>query len=128
MRSHEHQPQTFGKGAASGEKMTFPNKDLRYIVVLSSLSLLCSIIIGCGASSTDGAILFQRERCIYCHRFKGQGATIGPDLTDVAKRRNDEWLSDQIRAPRLHYADPGMPSHEYLSRKEINDLIKFLKS
>jgi cytochrome c2 len=98
------------------------------IVVLSSLSILCSIIIGCGANSTEGAILFEKERCIYCHRFKGQGATIGPDLTDVPKRRSDEWLRDQIRDPKLHYPNPGMPSHEYLSRKEINDLIEYLKS
>jgi mono/diheme cytochrome c family protein len=98
------------------------------IAILSSLSILCSSIIGCGASSTDGAILFQRERCIYCHTFKGKGATIGPDLTDVSKRRSDEWLRDQIRDPKLHYLDPGMPGHKYLSKKEINDLTQYLKS
>jgi len=95
---------------------------------LSSLCFLYSSMIGCGASSIDGAILFQKERCIYCHKFKGKGATIGPDLTDVAKRRSDEWLRDQIRNPKSHYMEPGMPGHEYLSKKEINDLIKYLKS
>ncbi len=98
------------------------------IVVPTNLIIFCSIIIGCGANSTDGSILFKRERCIYCHMFKGRGATIGPDLTDVAKRKSGEWLRDQIRDPKLHYPNPGMPGHEYLSRKEINDLIEYLRS
>jgi cytochrome c2 len=98
------------------------------IFILSGITILSSIIIGCGENSTRGAILFERERCIYCHKFRGQGATIGPDLTDVAKRRSDEWLRDQIRDPKLHNPTPGMPGHEYLSTEEINDLIKYLKS
>jgi cbb3-type cytochrome oxidase cytochrome c subunit len=98
------------------------------IVVLSTICILCSIIAGCNGNTTDGANLFKRERCIYCHRVKGQGGTIGPDLTDVAKRRSDKWLRDQIRDPKLHYPNPGMPGHEYLSRKEINSLIKYLQS
>lgn len=98
------------------------------IVVLSTLSIFCSITIGCSGNSTDGAILFEKERCIYCHMFKGHGATIGPDLTNVAKRRSDKWLREQIRDPNLHYPNPRMPNHEYLSRKEINDLIEYLRS
>lgn len=98
------------------------------VVVLSTVSVLSSVIIGCNANTPDGAVLFEKERCIYCHSFKGQGATIGPDLTDVAKRRDNEWLRDQIRNPKIHYPNPGMPGHEYLSRKEINAIIKYLKS
>jgi len=96
--------------------------------ILGILCILAITVMGCALTASDGAKLFTRERCIYCHTFKGQGATIGPDLTEVTKRRSDSWIRDQIRNPKLHNPQPGMPGHEYLSTKEINALIKFLKS
>ncbi len=96
-------------------------------VTVGILSLLL-LSISCDTSTPDGAVLFKKERCIYCHSFKGQGANIGPDLTDVTRRRDDTWLKDQIRNPRLHNPDSAMPPHEYLSKKEINSLIKYLHS
>jgi cbb3-type cytochrome oxidase cytochrome c subunit len=102
-------------------------KQNRKLVMLSS-GVLLLMTIGCFGSTPKGAVLFKRERCIYCHTFKGQGAKIGPDLTDVTRKRTDEWLRDQIRNPKLHDPNPGMPEHEYLSRKEINAIIEYLKS
>ena len=107
---------------------TKPMKKEKTLVVLTIMNILASLIIGCDTHTTNGAVLFERERCIYCHRFKGQGATIGPDLTDITKRRSAEWIGDQIRDPGLHYPNPGMPGHKYLSKKEISALIKYLKS
>jgi mono/diheme cytochrome c family protein len=89
------------------------------------LALLAS---GCAGNARDGAILFERERCIYCHSFKGHGAHVGPDLTEIAKRRSDAWIRDQIRNPRLHHPNPGMPGHEYLSQSQIDALLRYLKS
>lgn len=97
-------------------------------IVMLSGSFLLLLVFGCSGSAHDGALLFERERCIYCHTFKGRGAKIGPDLTGVSKRRTEEWLRDQIRNPKLHYPNPGMPDHEYLSKKEINAIVKYLKS
>jgi cytochrome c551/c552 len=93
--------------------------------------LLIVFFSSCGGSrgsAPEGAALFQRERCIYCHRFKEKGGTIGPDLTEVTKRRSDAWIRDQIKDPRSHYSDGAMPPHEYLSKKEIDALIEYLKS
>ncbi len=100
----------------------------RLIIIAVILGILSMISIESKRDVPDGAVLFERERCIYCHSFKGRGEHVGPDLTEVAKRRSDEWLKDQIRNPRLHAPDSLMPPHEYLSRKEIKALIKFLKS
>lgn len=98
------------------------------IAILGIVSISYPVITGCTSSASDGVKLFTRERCIYCHTFKGEGAKIGPDLTEVTKRRSDDWIRDQIRNPKLHNSHPGMPGHEYLSTKEINAIIKFLKS
>ena len=92
------------------------------------MGILAPFVAGCAGKSPEGAILFERERCIYCHSFKGHGAHVGPDLTDIAKRRGDDWIRDQIRNPRLHNPSPGMPGHEHLSRRQIDALIRYLKS
>ncbi len=95
-----------------------------------TVSFLILTLIACVSKrpAPAGALLFQSERCIYCHTFKGSGAKIGPDLTDVTKRRSEEWIRDQIREPRSHKTDSGMPPHEYLSGKEIDAIIAYLKS
>jgi cbb3-type cytochrome oxidase cytochrome c subunit len=98
------------------------------IAILGIICILTLTVMGCGSNTSDGAKLFTSERCIYCHTFKGLGAKIGPELTDVTKRRSDDWIRDQIRNPKLHNPHPGMPGHEYLSTKEINAIIQFLKS
>jgi len=98
------------------------------IAMLGITSIFFPIIMGCTSSTSDGAKLFTSERCIYCHTFKGLGAKIGPELTDVIKRRSEDWIRDQIRNPKLHTPHPGMPGHEHLSTKEINAIIQFLKS
>jgi mono/diheme cytochrome c family protein len=105
------------------------NRNILRVAVVSGL--LTVFLFSCeefGGPAPDGAVLFQKERCIYCHRFKGNGGAIGPDLTRVTTRRSDEWIRDQIRNPRSHYPDGAMPPHEYLSKKEIDAIIRYLKS
>ncbi|HXX57592.1 MAG TPA: cytochrome c [Thermodesulfovibrionales bacterium] len=101
---------------------------IKAIVTLAILSILFLVVITAVTGTPDGSILFTRERCINCHTFKGKGAAVGPDLTDVTKRRSDEWIRDQIRTPRSHSPNPGMPPHEKLSKRQIKALIKYLKS
>jgi cbb3-type cytochrome oxidase cytochrome c subunit len=80
------------------------------------------------ANSVDGEYIFKREGCDSCHKFKGQGGLAGPDLTSAAETRSDRWLRDQIKNPVKNNPDTRMPDYRHLSRKEINALIKYLKS
>ncbi len=76
----------------------------------------------------DGQQIFVQERCITCHRFKGQGGITGPNLTDVGKRRGTLWLTRQIRNAKTHNPDSRMPSYDHLGSLEIYALISYLKS
>ena len=75
-----------------------------------------------------GETIFTEQRCITCHRFRGQGGMAGPDLTDVSKRRGAIWLFRQIRNPRSHNPASRMPSYDHLGYLEIYSLIAYLKS
>lgn len=44
-----------------------------------------------GRSSEIGAKLFKEATCLGCHKMKGEGGAVGPDLTDVLKR----WKGDK---------------------------------
>ncbi len=49
------------------------------------------------ATSTDGKALFEAS-CVACHSIGG-GDRTGPDLKDVSKRRDKEWLSKWMKDP-----------------------------
>ncbi|HIK90953.1 MAG TPA: c-type cytochrome, partial [Planctomycetes bacterium] len=44
-----------------------------------------------GRSPLIGAKLFKDATCLGCHKMKGEGGAVGPDLTDVLKR----WKGDR---------------------------------
>ena len=76
----------------------------------------------------DGQKIFMEEKCITCHRFKGQGGVAGPDLTDAGTRRSTVWLTRQIKNSKTHNPDSRMPSYDHLGYLEIYALIFYLNS
>jgi mono/diheme cytochrome c family protein len=76
----------------------------------------------------DGQKIFVQEKCITCHRFRGQGGMAGPDLTDVSRRRGMIWLTRQIRNAKTHNRDSRMPSYDHLGYIEVFALISYLKT
>ena len=76
----------------------------------------------------DGAALFNEQKCITCHRLKGQGSMAGPDLTDVTKRRSTVWIMRQIKNSRSHNPESRMPEFDHLNYLEIWAIISFLKT
>ena len=80
------------------------------------------------ACAGQGSRLFRSEGCVNCHRFRGEGGSIGPDLTAVTKRRSEEWIARQIQNSREHNPDSRMPNFSHLSWWQVRSLIKYLKS
>ena len=75
-----------------------------------------------------GEALFNEQKCITCHRFKGQGGMAGPDLTDVTKRRSTAWIMRQIKNSRLHNPASRMPAYDHLGYLEIWAIISYLRT
>ncbi len=46
-----------------------------------------------------GRELFGAAACFKCHRFRGEGGIIGPDLTGVGKRFNTQYLLESLIDP-----------------------------
>ena len=96
---------------------------LRGTLLLASFLLLA----GC-VSAGRGEKIYTREKCGNCHRFRGEGHSLAPDLTAVTGSRSEEWIRRQVVAPEKNNPRHRMPAYPHLSGQEIRSLIAYLKS
>jgi len=50
-------------------------------------------------NATRGAAIYQSNGCASCHVVKGEGGTLGPDLTAIGSRRGGTYLREAIVKP-----------------------------
>ncbi len=75
-----------------------------------------------------GRELFTAKNCYGCHRIEGiSNGTLGPDLTDVGKKWNLNYLHESVVDPRANSATSFMPKFN-LTDDEVKALVIFLKS
>ncbi len=60
---------------------------------------------GPGRSTDRGREIFRDVGCIQCHRFEGEGGTVGPDLDGIARRLNPREVLESIVEPSKVVAD-----------------------
>ncbi len=114
----------------------FPNNKNIFVVVVSTIILL--LPIKHAVSSDVGEEIFQ-SNCTGCHTI-GKGNSVGPDLSGVTIRREENWLIRQIKDPDglVEEKDPvalqllkefNMPMVALgLSDEEIKEIILYLKN
>jgi cytochrome c oxidase cbb3-type subunit III len=53
-----------------------------------------------------GAMLFRTKgKCMDCHRVKGEGKMLAPDLSDIGRRRDLKWLRQALLDPEAEIYD-----------------------
>ncbi|MBI2849023.1 MAG: cytochrome c [Chloroflexi bacterium] len=91
-----------------------------------------------GGDATKGQAVYQRSGCSGCHKIKGEGGSVGPDLSTVgttaATRKAGMSASDYLRESQTN---PGafvvsgfqniMPPTS-VSGVDLDDLIAYLLS
>lgn len=74
-----------------------------------------------------GEELFSDYKCRNCHRFKGKGATTGPDLTRAATLHDDiSWQIEHLKNPQKLKPGSTMPKFDDLAPEELKALAHFL--
>ncbi len=58
-----------------------------------------------GRSFENGKAMYAAAYCVDCHRFRGEGGAIGPDLTNLATRFSYEDLLQSILKPNAVVSD-----------------------
>jgi putative heme-binding domain-containing protein len=57
-----------------------------------------------GGDAERGQTVFQLKACQSCHRVRGQGGTVGPELAGVGQRQTREYLLESIVYPSAKIA------------------------
>ena len=52
-----------------------------------------------------GERVFAEAQCFKCHRFNGAGGIIGPDLTGLSRRYNNQYLLEALIDPNKEISD-----------------------
>ena len=115
---------------------SLPGKKNISIIIFSII--FCLISIEYVGSAEKGEEIFQ-SNCAGCHTI-GKGTLVGPDLSGVTIRREENWLIRQIKDPDglVEEKDPvalqllkeyNMPMVALgLSDEEIKEIILYLKN
>jgi putative heme-binding domain-containing protein len=49
-----------------------------------------------------GRLVYQKSGCVSCHRIGEEGGGLGPDLTDIGRRRGLKFLAESLVAPEAN--------------------------
>lgn len=83
-----------------------------------------AIIGNVSKEAGEGAELFNKKACIYCHTISGHGGIYGPNLTHVGDRLDESQLTIKIVN-----GGKGMPSFGgTLTKDELDKLVDFLET
>jgi len=77
-------------------------------------------------SGSTGEAVYKTQGCSACHTIDCVGGKVGPDLSRVGKARDKEWIEAQLRDPKSHNPQSIMPNYSKLSKRDIDDLARYL--
>ena len=99
----------------------------RFIAHLSLAAITVVTALAACSSSSKGAEVFRREKCMDCHTLKGKGGAVGPNLTRVGSKRSRDYIFQQIKDPKSHNPNTEMPSYgTRIPEQDINALADYL--
>jgi putative heme-binding domain-containing protein len=64
-----------------------------------------------GRSFEEGRVAFRQTGCVQCHRFAGEGGSVGPDLSGIGRRLSSRDLLESTVLPSKNIA-PGYATVE----------------
>lgn len=80
-----------------------------------------------GVSYSPQAPKLFADNCTSCHKFHGDGAEIGPDLSHIAQARDAAYIAAYIKNSKKINPDSAMQTFEdLLNEQQRNDIAQYL--
>jgi ubiquinol-cytochrome c reductase cytochrome b subunit len=77
--------------------------------------------------ATDGALVYEANKCGACHMVNGVGMKVGPPLNGLSKRETRNWVEEHFANPQKLSPGSLMPAYK-LSPKDLDNLTTWLLS
>lgn len=77
--------------------------------------------------ATEGALIYQAQRCGACHQVNGAGVKLGPGLNGLAQRRAREWVEQHFLEPQKLSPGTVMPPYRFPPR-ELERITTYVMS
>jgi ubiquinol-cytochrome c reductase cytochrome b subunit len=75
--------------------------------------------------ATQGALVYQANRCGTCHMVNGVGMKVGPSLNGLAKRQTRRYVEEHFLDPQKLSPGSIMPPYR-LPQKDLDNLTSYL--
>ncbi len=92
---------------------------------------LCVTLLLCLNATVNGSIkqeeIIPMLGCRACHQFSAEGNRFAPSLTAIGQRKTREELLHTLKARDKTTAEHHMPSYDYLSDEDLQQLLNVLE-
>ena len=76
-----------------------------------------------------GKLLYLMNGCLACHKIRGAGGVVGPDLTFAGERRKDpKWHIEHFKFPQKTSPGSAMPAYGHLKPEDLEALTVYMLS
>ncbi|CAH2030418.1 c-type cytochrome [Trichlorobacter ammonificans] len=98
---------------------------MKYALSLSVLGL--SVMLSNAAFAESAGEKLFNQKCAMCHKVKGKGGAIGPDLSKVGGKLAEAQLREKLANPKKSNPGSSMPAFATLPKGDMDALVGFLK-
>ncbi|HEY3196514.1 MAG TPA: cytochrome c [Nitrospirales bacterium] len=97
------------------------------LAVLPVALVFCSFLPSAQAAAdpAPGEKIYSAKRCAACHMIQGKGGKLGPPLSDVASKRDAQWLQTFLKNPKAINPESKMSPFKGTD-EELESLVAYL--
>lgn len=74
----------------------------------------------------SGKTIFK-QKCQSCHTGKEKGGRLGPELTNVGRKRDEQYIVNKLRSPQKTNPETVMPTFKDLMPQEFEAVADYLR-
>lgn len=98
---------------------------MKHVLSLSVLGI--SALLSTAAFAESAGEKVFNQKCAMCHKVKGKGGAIGPDLSKISSKMAEPKLREKLINPKKSNPGTSMPSFATLPQNDMSALLTYLK-
>jgi cytochrome c2 len=97
-------------------------------IALVTGMILVPMLVEANSTVLDlGEKIYSAKRCGACHVIQGKGGKLGPPLSDIASKRDAQWLKAFLKDPKAINPESKMSPFKGTD-EELEALVAYLST